>query len=112
MTLRKRLPALALAVALFGLFPAAPALTFQGKPAPAVLRLGSWNIENLGSPGSRRGPGQGKLQDPRDLAKYIRYARVDLLALQEITADAPAPPGFPRKYRTSSVLTKTFNELN
>jgi endonuclease/exonuclease/phosphatase family metal-dependent hydrolase len=113
MILGKRLSALALGIALAGLLCAAPDLRGQGKPAPAtVLRLGSWNIDNLGSPKSRRGPGEGVLQDYRDLAKYIRHARVDLLALQEITADEPAPAGFPRKYRTSSVLTKTFNELN
>ena len=113
MTLGKRLLALALGVALTGLLSAAPDLRGQGKPTPAtVLRLGSWNIENLGTPKSRRGPGEGVLQDPRDLAKYVRHARVDLLALQEITADGPAPAGFPRKYRTSSVLTQTFDELN
>jgi endonuclease/exonuclease/phosphatase family metal-dependent hydrolase len=114
MTLRTRLLALplALGLALAGLFPVAPALRGQGKPAAQVLRLGSWNIENLGSPRSRRGPGEGRLQDYRDLAKYIRHARVDLLALQEITADGPAPLGFPRNFRTNSVLTRTFNELN
>jgi endonuclease/exonuclease/phosphatase family metal-dependent hydrolase len=115
MPLRKRLPALALAalLACLGLLSLRPDMRGQGKPASGpVLRLGSWNIENLGSPKSRRGPGEGILQDYRDLAKYIRAARVDLLALQEITADGPAPEGFPRKYRTSSVLTRTFNELN
>jgi endonuclease/exonuclease/phosphatase family metal-dependent hydrolase len=115
MRLRERVSALALTLAFVcaGLLPCAPDLCGQGKPSSGpVLRLGSWNIENLGSPKSRRGPGEGVLQDYRDLAKYIRSARVDLLALQEITPDGPAPEGFPRKYRTSSVLTRTFNELN
>jgi endonuclease/exonuclease/phosphatase family metal-dependent hydrolase len=52
------------------------------------------------------------LQQPSDLARYIRYARVDLLAVQEIEADEDAPDGFPKKYRTNSTLTKVFRELN
>ncbi len=114
MSYRTRLLALApaLGLVLASLFTAADAHG-QGKTtAGPVLRLGSWNIENLGEPGARRGPGAGVLQDSRDLAKYIRSARVDLLAVQEVTADSPAPAGFPKKYRTNSVLTKTFDELN
>jgi predicted extracellular nuclease len=76
------------------------------------LRVGSWNIEHLGDPKARRGSGEGVLQQPKDLARYIRYADLDLLALQEITADADAPDGFPKKYRTNSILTKTFEQLN
>src|SRR5262249_10257745 len=49
---------------------------------------------------------------PADLAKYIRYARLDLLAIQEVTADGPAPDGFPARFRTNSILTKAFAELN
>lgn len=80
--------------------------------APTQLRIGSWNIEHLGNPGARRGTGEGVLQKPQDLAHYLRYAKVDLLAVQEITADEPAPDGFPKKYRTNSILTKTLQELN
>jgi endonuclease/exonuclease/phosphatase family metal-dependent hydrolase len=87
------------------------ASTVQG-PTPTVLRLGSWNIEHLGDPGARRGTGEGVLQKPGDLARYIRFANVDVLALQEIKADDEAPEGFPRKYRTNSILTRTFQELN
>jgi predicted extracellular nuclease len=76
------------------------------------VRVGSWNIEHLGDPKARRGSGEGVLQQPNDLARYIRFADVDLLAIQEITADADAPEGFPKKYRTNSILTKTFAELN
>lgn len=79
---------------------------------PGVLRIGSWNIEHLGEPGARRGSGMGILQKPADLAHYIRSSKVDVLALQEITADAPAPPGFPRHFRTSSILKKVFAELD
>jgi hypothetical protein len=109
--MRPGLPAL-LAAGLAGLLSLPPALTGQGKGAPSTLRLGSWNIEHLGDPGARRGPGTGVRQAPQDLAKYIRYARVDALAVQEIAADDPAPTGFPKKYRTNSILTRTFNELN
>jgi hypothetical protein len=86
----------------------------SGQPPqkPTYLRIGSWNIENLGNPGARRGPGEGIAQKPKDLAHYIHYARLDLLALQEIHADEPAPAGFPNKYRTNSILNKTFQELN
>jgi len=80
--------------------------------APAQLRIGSWNIEHLGDPKARRASGEGVLQQPKDLARYIRHANLDLLAVQEITADAAAPEGFPKKYRTNSILTKTFGELN
>jgi endonuclease/exonuclease/phosphatase family metal-dependent hydrolase len=113
MTPRKRLPiaALALGCAL-AIFSLPLALAGQEKQAPAVLRLGSWNLDRLGEPKARRGPGEGVEQKPADLAKYIRYARVDLLAVQEVTADSPAPEGFPTRYRTNSILTKTFEELN
>lgn len=115
MKLRSRLsaPLLTLAWVLAAQLCATPAMVAQGKgKAPEVIRLGSWNIEHLGDPGARRGPGQDVLQDPKDLAKYIRHARVDVLAVQEVKADGDAPVGFPKKYRTNSVLTKTFNELN
>jgi hypothetical protein len=77
-----------------------------------TIRLGSWNIEHLGDPKARRGPGEGIEQRPADLAHYLRHARLDLFAVQEINADADAPQGFPRRYRTNSLLTKTLAELN
>jgi endonuclease/exonuclease/phosphatase family metal-dependent hydrolase len=100
-------------VALCCLLLAASATTVLGQePAAATVRLGSWNIEHLGSPGSRRGTGENVTQEPRDLARYIRYAGVDVLAVQEITADGAAPAGFPRKYRSNSILTRALGELN
>ncbi len=84
----------------------------QPAGAAARVRLGSWNIEHLGNPGARRGPGEGITQKPADLARYIRFANVDLLALQEISADENAPAGFPKKYRTNSILAKALQEIN
>ncbi len=90
--------------------------TFASQPAfgqrVIPLRVGSWNIEHLGDPGSRRGTGTKQLQKASDLAKYIQFAKVDLLLLQEITADESAPNGFPRMYRTNRVLNETFGLLN
>ncbi len=77
-----------------------------------TIRLGSWNIEHLGDPGSRRGTGTNQLQKAEDLARYIQAANVDVLALQEIKADGEAPKGFPRLLRTNSILKKTFDILN
>jgi endonuclease/exonuclease/phosphatase family metal-dependent hydrolase len=77
-----------------------------------VLRVGSWNIEHLGDPKARRGPGEGVEQEPADLARYLRHARLDVLAVQEVTADGPAPEGFPKQFRTNGILTKTLAELN
>lgn len=91
---------------------ALPLSLYAQQPAQNVLRLGSWNLDNLGEPKARRGPGEGVERKPADLAKYIRYARIDLLAVQEVSADGPAPAGFPARYRTNSILTKTLAELN
>jgi endonuclease/exonuclease/phosphatase family metal-dependent hydrolase len=77
-----------------------------------TIRLGSWNIEHLGDPKARRGPGEGFEQKPEDLLRYIRHARVDMLAMQEVNADSPGPEGFPMRYRTNSVIAKTLTELN
>src|SRR4051812_37550210 len=80
-------------------------LRAETQPKPTIhgtIRLGSWNIEHLGDPKARRGPGEGVQQKPEDLAHYIRYAKVDALAVQEISADSPAPPGFPAKFRTNA----------
>jgi len=77
-----------------------------------TLRVGSWNIEHLGDPRARRGPGEGFEQRPNDLAHYLRYARLDVLAVQEISADGPTPDGFPKQFRTNTILTRTLAELN
>ncbi len=84
----------------------------QKQPVHGVVRLGSWNIEHLGDPKARRGPGEGVEQKPIDLARYLRFARLDVLAVQEVSADGPAPEGFPKQFRTNSVLGKTLAELN
>jgi 5'-nucleotidase (lipoprotein e(P4) family) len=48
------------------------------------IRLGAWNVEQLGSPDQRSEPGRNVAQKPEDLAAYIAKARVDVLALEEI----------------------------
>lgn len=48
------------------------------------LKVGAWNIEWLGNPDSRRGPGEGVAQNPEDIAAYIKDSRVQLLCLEEI----------------------------
>lgn len=77
-----------------------------------VLRLGSWNIEHLGDPKARRGPGEGVVQKPDDLAHYLQQARLDVFAVQEVTADGPTPDGFPKEFRTNNILRRTLAELN
>src|SRR5204862_434152 len=85
----------------------------EKKPAVhRTLRLGSWNIEHLGDPQARRASGAGFLQKPEDLARYIRHARLDMLAVQEVSADGPTPDGFPKQFRTNSVLTKTLADMS
>jgi hypothetical protein len=51
---------------------------------PATLRVGAWNIEWLGTPDSRSGPARGHAQSSQDLADYIAFADVSVLALAEI----------------------------
>lgn len=85
----------------------------EKKPAVyGAVRLGSWNIEHLGDPQARRGSGEGFQQKPEDLARYIRHARLDVLAVQEVSADGPAPEGFPKQFRTNSVLAKTLADMS
>lgn len=69
------------------------------------IRVGAWNIEHLGSPGSRFGDADGIAQKPEDLAAHIKKAGVHVLALEEIgdTAD----PGM-----RSKELDATFAILN
>ncbi|MCO6459177.1 MAG: lamin tail domain-containing protein [Pirellulaceae bacterium] len=52
--------------------------------AAEELRIGAWNIEQLGSPDYRSQPARGVAQQPADLAAHLLLARVDLLALEEI----------------------------
>ncbi|MCC6418317.1 MAG: endonuclease/exonuclease/phosphatase family protein [Gemmataceae bacterium] len=88
-------------------------LGLEGQPQPAAtLRVGSWNLDHLGDKGARRGPGENVEQTPADLARYIRHSGVDLLAVQEVSANGPAPRGFPARFRTNSILTKALTELN
>jgi hypothetical protein len=59
-----------------------------GRPALAPthppIRIGAWNIEWLGTPGSRSGPAKGHAQTAEDLADYILAADVSILGLEEI----------------------------
>lgn len=60
----------------------------RGAAASArLLRVGAWNIEWCGRPAQRSGPGQGVRQTPEDLADYIAFAQVAVLALEEILVD-------------------------
>lgn len=56
-------------------------------------RIGSWNIEWLGSPSKRSGVGTGIAQAPEDLAAYVAFSGVSLLCLQEIVATRDAAEG-------------------
>lgn len=62
------------------------ARTYAPRPTqPNVIRVGAWNIEWLGVPGSRSGPARDVAQEPEDLADYILASGVDVLALAEIS---------------------------
>lgn len=89
-----------------------PTFGQQPKAKPITIRIGSWNIEHLGNPGARNGPGRDHLQDPRDLADYIQYAKVDILVVQEVTANKGTPPGFASQYKTNKQLYDAFQILN
>ncbi len=54
------------------------------------LRLGQWNIEWLGRPDMR---GVNAPQEPEDLYRYIARAGVDLLTLNEISANTQTAEG-------------------
>ncbi len=81
------------------------ALVLASTATAQTIRIGSWNIEQLGSPGSRGGDAEGIAQTPQDLADHIEDAAVDVLALQEI--GDRANPG-----RVSPTLNETFAILN
>jgi len=69
------------------------------------LRLGTWNIEWLGKPFERSGVAKGTAQSPADIAEYIAFARVDILALQEIVVDeGQSDPGSLRSVELDSVV--------
>ena len=75
--------------------------------AAEELRIGSWNIEQLGSPGRRSRPATNVAQHPADLARHILEARVDVLALQEIgDTDGVATT------QTNETIDKTLKILN
>lgn len=76
-----------LSAALLVLAAALPALAQEAAPSPpaaARVRLGTWNIENLG----RRQPPRSEA-DVAAIASFIRAAEIDVLAVQEI--DGPTP---------------------
>ncbi len=56
----------------------------SAAPKAATLRVGTWNIEWLGTPDSRGGPAKGSAQSIEDLADYIAFAEVDVLGVCEV----------------------------
>lgn len=73
------------------------------QTAARTARIGSWNIEWLGKPGERSGPARGVAQTASDLSDYLVFSRVDVLAVQEIIADAAAGAGPGRTPRSSRI---------
>lgn len=53
--------------------------------AEEIARVGAWNIEWLGVPGSRAGSGRNVSQKAADLADYIIASNVDVLGLEEVS---------------------------
>ncbi len=78
-----------------------------------VIRVGAWNIENLGSkynrdyPRERSSHGYGIARKPENVAKVIRNLNVDVLALTEID-DNDQDPGA----RSNSILDEALEILN
>jgi endonuclease/exonuclease/phosphatase family metal-dependent hydrolase len=78
-----------------------------------VIRVGAWNIENLGSKYSRDYPkersshGYGIARKPKDVAQVIRNLNVDVLALTEIDDNDRDPDA-----RSNSILDEAFEILN
>lgn len=61
--------------------------TAQDAPATrGEVVIVSWNIEWLGTPGSRKYDGQNVAQDPAKLAQRLLRAKPDVIAFQEIRA--------------------------
>jgi endonuclease/exonuclease/phosphatase family metal-dependent hydrolase len=65
---------------------AEPAAAAAAVPIGQSVRVGTWNIEWLGTPNNRKGAGHGVLQSADDLATLIQDANVDVLGLEEIHA--------------------------
>jgi len=57
--------------------------------AQATARVGAWNIEWLGVPGSRSGSGKNVKQKASDIADYIIDSNVDILGLEEVSLNGP-----------------------
>lgn len=53
-----------------------------------TIRVGAWNIEWLGTPGSRSGIAKNIKQTPEDLADYLLAADVDILGICEIAQES------------------------
>lgn len=89
--------------------PSSPTPRSAAAP-PAPIRIGAWNIEWLGTPGSRSGPAKGHAQAAEDLADYIATAGVSILGVEEIAeTDAAAPPeGSGWVARTNATLRAAF----
>lgn len=82
--------------------------TTHAAPTSGVseIRIGAWNIEWLGTPGSRSGPAKNIAQKSESLAEYIEAAKVDVLALSEIATTVDGPPP------TNDTLTAAFAEID
>ncbi|MBK8914335.1 MAG: hypothetical protein IPM64_06975 [Phycisphaerales bacterium] len=80
----------------------APTTTAIGKR----IRVGGWNIEWLGTPGSRSGPAKNFEQTADDIADYILASGVNVLTLQEIASNE-APDGW-----TNKTLSRAFQIIN
>jgi endonuclease/exonuclease/phosphatase family metal-dependent hydrolase len=76
----------------------------NAAPAADHLRVGAWNIEWLGRPDKRGGPGRNTPQTAEDIADYIHCSGVDLLGLEEISDDSPEGSAEP----SNSTLTKAL----
>lgn len=59
---------------------------------PEHVRVGSWNIEWLGSPKSRSGEAKDIAQSAEDLADCIIYSKVSVLAVEEVVTRLPGRP--------------------
>ncbi len=79
------------------------ALTARSANAADYVKIGSWNIENLGRPPLPGRPGQA----PAAIVEHVRLSGVDVLALQEIydTDDVP-------ETRTNGKLDAVLRGLN
>lgn len=90
----------------------APSQAAPGAPprpplrAGDTLRIGSWNIEWLGTPDRRSGPARNVAQKVEDLADYIAAANVDVLGVIEIARDDA------RDAWTSPILDAAFAQVD